>query len=391
MMPTKTTHQSGFSLLEIIIAIAITLVITIAGVSALNKVQELSSVIAQRSDMQLNARSAFNYLASDISLAGTGLPFGGVALPVVGVNPPTYGSLFSTCCTAFRNDSNGNPFLYAAEGGWSYPPHLGSIDHLPQPLITVSYLDTDVSTEGGLASASCGPPPVPPMVLDQFWPSLVAPFTKSATVTDVAQGVKIKFNDCVDITDPTDPSNALKIGDALLVCATNCAVGIITDLPGGNAVLLKSGDALHLNQPTVALGNIQAMRVAGNYPAIISATRIKIVTYFLDPDAGVDGIKGTSDDGPPFRLMRRVNAGNPVVLAENILDLQVSYDLYDDSSASQTAGEQNPLNIVPNLIRNVNLFVTVRSPMPNAKGAYQGMSLATSVSPRNLSYHNRYQ
>ncbi len=373
-------RQRGFTMVELIIAIALALTLTIAGTLALNKVQDLSYVIAQRSDMQENARSAFNFLATDISLAGTGMPVGGVALPAftIPANAPTYGSAFSICCNTFLLDASNHPFLYSAEGGWSYPPHLGP-DYKPEPLITLTYVDSVVSMLGGAANATCAQPP---MVLDQY----------NVTITDIAQGAQITFSNCTNIADPADPANALKIGDALLVCDGTCAAGVITALPGANAVQLVSGDPLNFNQPSAATGNIQALKVSGAYPPGATATRIKIVTYYLDPSSGPDGLKGTADDGPPFRLMRRVNAGSAVVLAENILDMQVSYDLYDDSNSSaQDAGEQNPARITPGLIRNVNLFLTVRSPLPNRNGAYQGISLATSVAPRNLSYQNRYQ
>ncbi len=42
---------------------------------------ESSRLVSQRSEMQDNVRAAINMIAKDVSMAGSGIPSGGVALP----------------------------------------------------------------------------------------------------------------------------------------------------------------------------------------------------------------------------------------------------------------------------------------------------------------------
>src|ERR1700756_4845311 len=96
-------------------------------------------------------------------------------------------------------------------------------------------------------------------------------------------------------------------------------------------------------------------------------------------------------------LMRQVNARTPSPVAENIEDLQITYDVLDDSKSPAVltanlpdAAIGSPATPQPNQIRKINLVLTARSPRPNAQGVIDRMSIPTSVGPRNLSFGDRY-
>jgi hypothetical protein len=103
-------------------------------------------------------------------------------------------------------------------------------------------------------------------------------------------------------------------------------------------------------------------------------------------------------------LMRQVNGRIPVPVAENVVNLQFTYDTYDSTgnllAASCDGGETAAPPVSPNLIRTINIkHMTFRSQMAgarlaNAAGAstgYQGYDVQTSISARNLSFSQRYQ
>ena len=129
-----------------------------------------------------------------------------------------------------------------------------------------------------------------------------------------------------------------------------------------------------------------------------------MTTYYLKilPDPLGVGV------GTPV-LMRQVNGRTPVPVAENVVNLQFTYDTYDTSGnllhATCDGGES--LGVSPNLIRTINIaHLTLRSQMAGgnmvvqnvksnlASGAvtgYQGYDVQTSISARNLSFSQRYQ
>jgi len=73
--------KAGFSLLELLIALAVGLVVVGAGITLFRNGMEASVVVSQRAQMQEDLRAAENLMLKDISLAGAGLPVGGIATP----------------------------------------------------------------------------------------------------------------------------------------------------------------------------------------------------------------------------------------------------------------------------------------------------------------------
>ena len=112
-----------------------------------------------------------------------------------------------------------------------------------------------------------------------------------------------------------------------------------------------------------------------------------MITYFVRVDP-TDG---------HLSLMRQVNARTPTPVAEYIEDLKLTYDMLDDSkNPAQLVGNVadaslgSPTVAKPNQIRKINIRLTARSPRLNSQGDYDRMSTATSIGPRNLSFHDTY-
>ena len=90
--------------------------------------------------------------------------------------------------------------------------------------------------------------------------------------------------------------------------------------------------------------------------------------------------------------MRQVNGLTPVPVADNIINLQFSYDVYNSTTTQLDANQANPLGVAesPNLIQKINIVVMGESLTQNGNKS-QNMYLATSVSARNMSFKNKYQ
>jgi hypothetical protein len=156
------------------------------------------------------------------------------------------------------------------------------------------------------------------------------------------------------------------------------AVGEVTGLDA-TSLTFAALDALNINQPGAQLGNIAYIATGTNTVAY----RLLSVTYFLEVPA----------NGQLPRLMRQVSGHPAVPVADNIIDLQFSYDLYNEQSGANSVNQKDPLavaGLTPNEIRKVNIWIMAQSMRP-AGNKYQNMELVTSVSTRNLAFRDRYR
>jgi hypothetical protein len=167
---------------------------------------------------------------------------------------------------------------------------------------------------------------------------------------------------------------------------TAAVVAEITGIPSANAIDFAAADALNFNQTgpnslynTVA--NLGPSLGGGN---TVTACRLNAVTYFLQvPPAG-----GTVETP---RLMRQVNGLKAVPVADNIINLQFSYDLISSTSGLMNANLSDVAasGDSPALIQKVNMWVMGQS-LLSSGNRFQSMYLASSVATGNMSFCNSY-
>jgi hypothetical protein len=177
------------------------------------------------------------------------------------------------------------------------------------------------------------------------------------------------------------PGNG-KTSQGTSIAQTAAAVGEVTGLPNNTTIDFASGDALNFNQAGAnSIGSIAAAFVAGT---TINVCRLYAVTYFLEVPAA-----GGSVQTP--RLMRQVNGLTAVPVADDIINLQFSYDVVNTALGTISANQSNPIGagLSPALIQKVNIWVMGES-ITQAGKKSQSMYLASSVSARNMSFCNSY-
>src|SRR5579872_2740697 len=87
MKRTKKQFAKGFSLIEVLVAMALGLVVVGAGVAMFKSATNVTQTTFSRSDMQQNARGALAIITRDLSQASIGIPQAGIALPTGGPGP----------------------------------------------------------------------------------------------------------------------------------------------------------------------------------------------------------------------------------------------------------------------------------------------------------------
>jgi Prokaryotic N-terminal methylation motif len=389
-MGRMSTHSGrGFSLIELLISLGLGMLVIGTAVQLFSRGLNATFVVSQRAEMQQDLRAASNLLLKDISLAGAGMPPGqAVSLPSGTGIRPIYGcdqvgncipggGIAYPCST---NVGTCFPTLYGIIPGWRLgitPP--GSPN--PTDVITVVYTDTVFALNCyGVAFPAGGainpvtftaPAPVPPTCI--LPPGLLAP----QAVTDPVVGLKAGDFVLFQNTLPTGSANAI--------------AEVSNDAGGGPTYTVNflDGDPLRLNQSGATAGDLKQI-IAGNNT---TATRIFVISYYLrllpDPLGVGPGI--------PV-LMRQVNGQLPVPVAENVVNMQFTYDTYDAlGNLLNAQGNAGYPGTSLNLIRKINVIhLTIRSQLSGARSAlmttngYQSFDFQTSISARNLSYQNRY-
>jgi hypothetical protein len=351
-------------------------------------------IVSQRAEMQQNARAASNLMTKDISLAGAGLPSGGIALASGTANSPVYGCSYGAPAACYLGATGTAAINYPTQtvGAslirymYGVIPGCGTgIKVTPAgpatDTITVVYADNtfllnDYQVQfmnvGGTVVKFTLPAPAP-NPLDQ---------AVNNTAVGLQAGDLVLFQ------------NQLGAG---LGATSGYAIGEVTaplPLGGGPAYTVNFADAdpLLFNQIAATSGDMQQIS-AGTGTV---ATRIWVITYYLKILPDPLGV-GT---GTPV-LMRQVNGRAPIPVAENVANLQFTYDTYDVSgnllNASCDGGQS--VGVSPNLIRTINiLHLTFRSQLAGgststsgALNGFQGYDVQTSISARNLSFSQRYE
>ena len=339
-------HASrGLSLIELLLAATLTILILTVAFTLMDQLLNVAGEATQTAELDQNLQAAANLISQDLTMAGAGIPIGGIPLPSKNnapmpvTRPGIAGILFPAT----------NLQISAITPGFGLGP--------PQSGATVD----DAYGSGALTDSD------EITILEVDSQSQISAYPLASIN---AAGSQVTFNSNTNFGSGPE---ALAKGDLILLENTNgSALGMITNLNGDQAEFAAS-DPLNLNQPSAASGNIASLASGGSYPST-TAYRVEMITYYLD----------FSIPSRP-RLMRQIDDHAPQPVATGITGLQLSYNLSD----GKTVDDRNPANA--NQIRQVNIVISGRSAEPSLKThQYYTNSIATAVAIRNLEFTNHY-
>jgi len=373
MKRTEKQLAKGFSLVEVLLAMALGLIVVAAGVAMFKSATNVTQTAFSRSDMQQNARGALAIITRDLSQASIGIPQAGIALP----SGAGAGQALAAC---------GAPKNQCFLTNGAYPNNL---------LAPVVPFDAQGANKTDAITV---------VYIDNSWPVS----NKTVTTMDPA-GVNVTVDtNTYDVNGnaapaPTgraynDPVYGSKVGDLMMIFNTNgYAVAAVTGVGGGGVLNLTPGDPVNMNQPGAAAGNVKALGYGPCVPPspppnpqicpTTTAARINVVTYFIQINPGPDGVLGTADDYPV--LMRQVNAQNAIPLTEYASTMNINYDIFNSTTNTYQAALDGTLVLNASEIRKINITLTLQS-SGTGTARNETYTLSTSVAPRDLSFQNRY-
>jgi prepilin-type N-terminal cleavage/methylation domain-containing protein len=370
--------QNGFTLVEFMVAMGITLVALAATMIAFKDATNTNQSVTLKSDLSDNLRAGVNLIEQDLIQAGTGIPTGGIPVPYTPgpatclgsggapINRPnlTGGLTFPVC----------NVSLNAIQPGWQLGPPITSPDSTSganTDLITMLYVDNTLALNSRMINE----------------PAIGAnPGCPAGSITN--NGQKVTFDATCILFSPT----GVQINSGDLIMFSNAKGNAIQEVTSvaGQTVNFVAGDGLNLNarsdpqgtmfqlENTNLVGGVNVPN--GTFPPT-TATRIWMITYYLD----------NITDPLHVRLIRRTNwnPGQPV--GETIENLQFKYNFVD--GVTNPSGQPSiPVGQSESQIRSVNLLLGARSTNPwGQTHKYLRSNFMTQVSLRSMAFVSRYK
>ena len=391
MRDRSNMREAGFSLLEMVIAMALGTIVLGGAVQMYTQGVAATWATTQRAELQQDFRAGSNMLTKDLSLAAAGLnPGTAIALP--SGSSPVYGCSQATvstpqACYLGAGNSSSVPFptqgatayFYGLLPGYDHGPTLLAAQG-PTDVVTVAYTDNTFYLDCYSASITTG-------TTVTFTPIVpTPPATSSANCTapggnSAAQAVN-------------DSAVGLTTGDLVLFTfgSTNLLAEVTTSANAGGVATFATGDALNLNQASGVANSLAYQFAHGTTTGY--GQRLQLITYYINNAI------------TPPRLMQQVSGHIPVPVAENVVYMKFTYDLFNDATNQPAVACSNPgaasdgcsnasAGLLPNQITKINIQnmamdSTLSGSQFGLKNGYQRMDLQTSVCARNLTYVNNY-
>lgn len=380
MSARPRSNQAGFTLLEVIVAMAISLAI-LGGTakimtSAMNSTEAAKDVL----DMNSHLRAAMDLLQRDLLQTGQGLPVGrriGVpngagATPIQRPGPES-----SDACDGVSPFPD-QPSLPAVNVGAGLGP---MVNGQCTDVITILAAD-NLFGQVSLASIASG-------------------------------GTSAIIHNSVNISDNPDANlDNLRAGDLLMLVKGATSVLMHVTAVSGQQVTFGTGDPLGLNQfdtGLTVLGTINQLKAQApadpNAPVVVGgvqqrtstqATRIRMVSYYVD---------ATTEPLVP-RLVRQIGGGPANAVAIGVQAFRLSYDIanQDDNPTSvrmnqgdlDGTGACSPDPCSENQIRKANILLSMTASDPRTRGPVSHgrqsqNALYAQVSFRSLAFVDRYR
>lgn len=372
--------QAGFTMVEFIIAMGITLVVVGVTLTAFSDATRSNERVTLRSEMNDNLRASANMIRQDLIVAAKGIPPGGIPIPTgpgISIKRP------NLTPTTFPG-----PVLPAISLGTGLGPSVKVLQSVtaPAPSGTPTDIISSLYTDNTLGLGQT------PINLPAG-----AGVTTPCNGTIAKDGSSITFDSaCLNLATAKFTINP---GDLILFNnVNNSAIQTVTSVIGQQVNFAKDPtiDKFGFNGTNAPQGTITQMANqvqppttpptydTTSYPPT-TATRIWMTTYFLDDQTDLKHV----------RLIRQVNFNPPQPVGEVIENMTIRYNFVDGNSPPKQFFADSstvPPGLSESLIRSVNLFLAARSNSAYSKtGTFLRDNLMTQVSIRSLSYYDHYK
>jgi len=381
----------GFSLVELLTAMALSLLLFAMTFSLVQQLDNTADVVSSTADVNENLRAAVNMVSRDLSTAGQNIPVGGIPLPYGGTGTAAIKRPYPSTSN-FPTPLSGNalymPVLTAGNG---LGPTQGSGS---------SQISTDVVTMIGVNQTS-GFNPTTVSTTSPNQPTIAS--TKATiTVSTTAAGY-VSPGQLIMLTN-------INSSCLLAVSSVNTTTGVITftngdttnDLLGVNQFPTVSGTtgAITSGPTSGTILQLETATVNGSnttyaWPATLTAYPVAMITYYLDSSTPIKDLVKLTSMGTSG--CAAVSCTNVIALGINVF--QVFYSLSPPATLNgvQSDPTEDPwptstdTGNTPNHIVKVVLNVVGETNHENfANSQWYSREIKNAVTIQNLDYVNKY-
>jgi hypothetical protein len=381
---TNITREDGFTISELLVSVALTLVVTGTALTTFRNALNINETAGQLADANQNLRAGTNQLVRDLMMAGRIIAGGGVPAPsgvgVLAINRPAPPGQTLTFQLVADDDGVLN---------------IPSITHGYQLGPTINGSKTDMVTL---------------LTVDEFMPAIQGIGSGTPTALQgviAADGGSVTFPAASPwlVGDTVEDTPPINVGDLVLFKNANgSAIQTVTSKDSTHIYFGTNNtqDWFQFNQRSSSFnGTVHCIKSSSacdvlpvsnsvltqTFP-ITAMFRALMITYYVD---------NTTSPGTP-RLTRVVNHYTPQALAGVVEDLDLTYDLVDPLSNSVTDIPSLPytdavtgVKYTNNMIKKVNVHVGVRSESISKPAQdYVRNHITTAVDVRSLASVDRY-
>jgi prepilin-type N-terminal cleavage/methylation domain-containing protein len=394
MQATIKRKQAGFTLVELMIAMSVTLVLLYAAVMAFRDASRTNQVVTLNADMSDNLRNGLNMIQTDLQQAGSGIPTGGIPIPftsnnstsapcgtTAAINRPKLDgtTTFPQCNSTLPAVEPGNalgPLITAPDATSGLPSNPSSFTDE----ITVMYADNlglDAMPINASATTSPSNPGCPNGKLS----------LSGTTLTAVFDGSTLNSSGGYNCVNFAANGITINVGDLIMFSNTYGQAILAVTAVSGQTLTFGSGDPFGLNGRTETQGTINYLQASGCGGtnacfANTTATRVWMISYYLD-----------NVSSPPYvRLIRQVGLQTATPVGETLENLQFTYN-FVDGSTNPTNQPTVPAGDSESQIMSVDVYLAARSSYMEHQGNsnfYSRDNLMTQVSIRSNAYTNPF-
>src|SRR3984885_3063752 len=365
-------RQNGFTLIELMVSMAILVATVGVVVGALMQAQHAAQGVAYEANTQENLRAGMHFIMADLIQAGEGIPQGGVTVPynAAGNSAIVRPGVFAPIGPNFPNPVGSGftampaiaPGNQQGQDAKAVNPTNGAIldGFLKTDIINILYADNSLQDAAGHYLYSSP-------VIQAAGPAC------AGTISPTGASVTLAAN-CFTMPGVTKP---ITVGNLIMFHNANgTALEYVTSI-AGQTITFAAGDPAGLNQTGKPNGTVANLQNAGGGFPPTSVTRVWLITYYID---------STTNPAAP-QLIRQVNYPNfpagpaavnpPQAIADNVENLSFSYDITGSNFPGLGTYPNGPGNAPPPAlpdtaaqIRAVNVFLAGRSEAPYQASAY---------------------
>jgi prepilin-type N-terminal cleavage/methylation domain-containing protein len=393
-------RQSGFTLIETLVAMTLMLIVVAAVMSALNDATHATEMVSLMADTQENLRAGMNYMVRDLQQAGNGIPQAGITIPNSGGASPT--SSTTRPPTGFGSFPTSWVVLPAITAGYRAGATT-TTSGVATDMVTVLYADTSLvdangnwlnkypirGTGGTAGCASGNSNPQGTIVASGTGGTAPVTITFDTSCMIINNGnTGIQPGDLIMLqNNNTTGSLSQTSSDAAVdnsTAGSNCLMVVSSVNQAANSMTFSSGDAFGLNasgQPSGTIAKIESPAASGTFPPTV-ATRVWMITYYVD----------NSNPTRP-QLMRQVNLKPATAVGDEVEHLQVFYDILNAGSSPVTvsAEVENPTVAQLPYIRDAYIILYARSDSKfSLSNDFVRNNLETVVSIRGMDFYNEF-